>query len=52
MFPNLVLCQKWHTQHREVKVGDIVILRENNDVRGDWMMAIVTETVRGAVGIA
>ena len=51
VFPNLVLCQKWHTQHREVKVGDIVILQDNNAIRGEWKRAIVSETVRSADGL-
>ena len=43
VFPNLVVWPKWHTEHRNLLVGDIVLLQDSNVLRGKWKKAIVTE---------
>ena len=42
VFPNLVIYPKWHTERRNVKKGDVVLMQDANCLRGKWKMAIVT----------
>ena len=37
-FPSLYVRQKWHIQKRQVKVGDIVLIKDTNAVRGNWQL--------------
>ena len=41
-FPSLVIQQKWYTAHRNVKVGDVVIVQDSNQIRGKWRLGRVT----------
>ena len=42
-FPSLLIQPKWHTMHRDVKVGDIVLIQDSNLTRGNWKLGkIVT----------
>ena len=34
--------QKWHTRNRNVKVGDIVMIQDANQVRGKWKLGRVS----------
>ena len=43
VFEQLVPSYKWKTEHRNVQVGDIVLLRESNQLRGEYKLAKVTE---------
>ena len=43
-FPTLVPRQKWHTERRNVTKGDVVLLKDANAIRGEWKLAIVTDT--------
>ena len=45
VFPNLVIQPKWHTERRNVQVGDVVLVQDSNTVRGHWKMALVTGVV-------
>ena len=36
-------CSKWHTERKNLKVGDICILRDEKAYRGDWRLAVVKE---------
>ena len=42
-FPSLTVWPKWHTAHRSVKVGDVVLIQDSNQIRGKWKMGRVTE---------
>lgn len=42
--------QKWHTAHRNLKTGDIVLIQDSNLVRGQWRLGIVSNTYPGSDG--
>ena len=42
-FPSLIIRQKWHTAHRNVIKGDIVLLQDSNLVRGQWRLGKVSQ---------
>ena len=50
VFPQLVVRRKWHVAKRNVQVGDVVLVQDNNAVRGQWQMGIVKETYPGNDG--
>ena len=43
-FPSLLVQQKWHTEQRNVEVGDVVILQDAKQFRGHWKLASVSKT--------
>ena len=45
VFHNLVPCYKWRTQHRNVQVGDIVLLKDSNVLRNEYRLARVHEVM-------
>ena len=40
-FPSLLVNQKWHTEKRNVRVGDVVIVQDSKQTRGHWRLAKV-----------
>ena len=42
--------QKWHTAHRNLKIGDLVLIQDLNLVRGQWRRGIVSNTFPGSNG--
>ena len=40
-FPTLVIRQKWHVDRRNVRVGDVCLLRDSNAYRGEWRLCKV-----------
>lgn len=48
--PSLQRRQKWTVSHRNLQVGDLVLLRDKQTVRNCWPMAIVTATFPGKDG--
>ena len=44
--------QKWHTAHRNLKTGDLVLIQDSNLVRGQWGLGIVSNTFPGSDGKA
>ena len=40
-FPQLIIQQKWHHSHRNLKVGDIVIIQDSNKIRKKWKLGRV-----------
>ncbi|XP_068203602.1 uncharacterized protein [Palaemon carinicauda] len=51
-FSSLLVGQIWHTQRRNLRPGGIVLVRENNIVKGAWKMAKVAVAVPGSDGHA
>ena len=45
-FPSLIVRQKWHTARRNVLVGDVVLIQDANQVRGNWKLGIVSRTTQ------
>ena len=50
VFPNLVIRQKWHIAHRNVVVGDIVLVHDPNAFRGMWKLGIIRSVVVSSDG--
>ena len=46
VFPNMVVRPKWHTEQRNLEVGDVVLVQDSNAVRGQWKMEIVEEVIK------
>ena len=42
-FPSLIIQQKWHTQRRNVSIGDIVMIQDANAIRGNWKLGRVSK---------
>jgi hypothetical protein len=42
-FPSLIVQQKWHTSHRNLRKGDVVIVQDSNLIRGKWRLGRVTK---------
>ena len=42
-FPQLVIQQKWHSPHRNIRVGDIVIIQDSSMIREKWKLGRVTK---------
>ena len=42
-FPTLLIRQKWHTEKRNLSVGDVCMLRDTNCFRGEWRLCRVSE---------
>ena len=43
-FPSLVIQQKWHVAKRNLRVGDLCVVKDSNALRGEWRLAKVTTT--------
>ena len=43
-FPSLLVRQKWHCQKRNIRVGDVVLIKDLNVVRGEWRLGEVVKT--------
>lgn len=43
VIPTLIVVQKWHTELRNVKVGDVVLIKDSYAIRGHWKLAEVTK---------
>jgi hypothetical protein len=37
-FPSLLVHQKWHTANRNVRIGDVVLIKDSNLIRGKWRL--------------
>ena len=42
--------QKWHTERRNLQIGDLVLFQDSNVVRGTWKFAEVAVAERGKDG--
>ena len=45
VFPGLVVEPKWHTERRNVVVGDVVRIQDSNTVRGEWKLGLVSNVI-------
>ena len=45
VFPSLVIEPKWHTEKRNVKLNDVVMVQDANPVRGEWTLGVVDEII-------
>ena len=50
IFPNLVIAPKWHTERRNLIPGDIVLMQDENALRGKWKKALVIDATPSADG--
>ena len=50
-FPTLIRRQKWHHSQRNLKIGDIVSVRDSNAIRGEWRLARVSDVFPDNHGI-
>ena len=50
VFPNLVVEPKWHTERRNVKINDVVMIQDSNVVRGEWKLGLVVEILESKDG--
>lgn len=50
VFPNLVPCYKWRTKHRDVQIGDIVLVKDANLLRNEYRLARVGDVITGDDG--
>ena len=50
-FPSLIIQQKWHTQKRNLSIGDICLLQDSNTMRAEWRMCKVMETYPDIHGV-
>nr|XP_027216220.1 uncharacterized protein LOC113808914 [Penaeus vannamei] len=39
-FPTLIIQQKWHCEKRNLRVGDVVIVQDQNTIKGTWKLAL------------
>ena len=49
-FPTLLLRQKWHTDRRNMEVGDICLLKDPNVFRGEWRLCEVIKAMTDEKG--
>ena len=49
-FPTLIVRQKWHVSKRNVQKGDIVLVNDQNVLRGEWKLAQVVDATHGRDG--
>ena len=49
-FPTLVIQQKWHCDGRNLKIGDIVLVKDSNAIKGSWKLAEVCEVLPSSDG--
>ena len=50
-FPTLLRRQKWHHSVRNVRKGDVCVIKDQNAMRGEWRMARVIETYPDEHGV-
>ena len=42
-FPTLLRRQKWNVEKRNLRIGDVCVVKENNPLRGDWKLCRVSD---------
>jgi hypothetical protein len=51
VFPKLVPSYKWLQRHRNVKIGDVCLIRYRNEARGTYRLGRVEEVKLGDDGL-
>ena len=51
VFPYLVPSYKWLQRHRNVKIGDVCLIRYKNEVRSTYRLGRVEDVKRGTDGL-
>ena len=41
---------QWHTEKINLQKGDVVLIKDSNEVRGKWKMGLVEEGINSVVG--
>ena len=49
-FPSLVVRQRWHVEKRNLRKGDVCVIRDSNMLRGEWRIAKVTDCYKDRHG--
>ena len=49
--PRLIERRKWLEDRRNLRVGDLVLIVDNNTPRGHWPLGLVLKTMPGSDGI-
>lgn len=49
-FHTLIVRQRWHTDTRNLREGDIVIIQDCKQTRGKWKMGVVQKAIAGKDG--
>ena len=49
--PNLIVCEKWHSKTRKIRVGDLVKICESTKLKSKYRLAVVDEVKEDANGI-
>ena len=49
-FPSLLVQPKWHTAQRDMAVNDVVIIKDNDLLRGEWKIGRVVKTFESKDG--
>ncbi|XP_068756918.1 uncharacterized protein [Montipora capricornis] len=49
-FPSLLIQPKWHTAQRNLREGDVVLIQDTNQIRGQWKLGVVLKTFPGEDG--
>ncbi|XP_067931114.1 uncharacterized protein [Watersipora subatra] len=48
---HLTLRQKWLSSKESVKVGDVVLLKEDNQLRNAWRWGVIEDAIKGEDGL-
>ncbi|KAJ8333777.1 hypothetical protein SKAU_G00410960 [Synaphobranchus kaupii] len=49
---NITLRQRWHSPRRNVKIGDVVIVKDNETHRNEWKLVLVKQEQRNEQNVA
>ncbi|XP_063843679.1 uncharacterized protein LOC135090655 [Scylla paramamosain] len=49
-FSTLIVQQKWHCEKRNLRVGDIVLVQDSNNLKGHWKLAEVCQVLPSSDG--
>ena len=49
-FPSLIIQSKWHHDKRNMLVGDVVLIQDSNNLRGQWKMGKIVAANPGVDG--